>query len=70
MRRTIFDLDVLRTFATGMELGNFARAAEPVSRSREVAELHSGRKGSENIEIEDRPSHHFRPVFVLSLIHI
>ncbi|WP_454851584.1 LysR substrate-binding domain-containing protein [Rhizobium binxianense] len=33
MRRTIFDLDVLRTFATGMELGNFARAAERLGRS-------------------------------------
>jgi DNA-binding transcriptional LysR family regulator len=33
MRRTIFDLDVLRTFATGMELGNFARAANRLGRS-------------------------------------
>jgi DNA-binding transcriptional LysR family regulator len=33
MRRTIFDLDVLRTFATGMELGNFARAADRLGRS-------------------------------------
>jgi DNA-binding transcriptional LysR family regulator len=33
MRRTIFDLDVLRTFATGMELGNFAKAAERLGRS-------------------------------------
>lgn len=33
MRRTMFDLDVLRTFATGMELGNFARAAERLGRS-------------------------------------
>jgi DNA-binding transcriptional LysR family regulator len=33
MRRTIFDLDVLRTFATGMELGSFARAADRLGRS-------------------------------------
>ena len=33
MRRTIFDLDVLRTFVTGMELGNFARAADRLGRS-------------------------------------
>ncbi|OWV85723.1 LysR family transcriptional regulator [Rhizobium sp. R635] len=33
MRRTIFDLDVLRTFSTGMELGNFAKAAEKLGRS-------------------------------------
>ncbi|TCU15736.1 LysR substrate-binding domain-containing protein [Rhizobium sullae] len=33
MRRTIFDLDVLRTFATGMELGNFAKAADRLGRS-------------------------------------
>jgi DNA-binding transcriptional LysR family regulator len=33
MRRTIFDLDVLRTFVTGMELGNFAKAAERLGRS-------------------------------------
>lgn len=33
MRRTIFDLDVLRTFVTGMDLGNFARAAERLGRS-------------------------------------
>lgn len=33
MRRTIFDLDVLRTFATGMELGNFAKAAVRLGRS-------------------------------------
>ncbi|MBY5349464.1 LysR substrate-binding domain-containing protein [Rhizobium leguminosarum] len=33
MRRTIFDLDVLRTFSTGMELGNFAKAAERLGRS-------------------------------------
>jgi len=33
MRQTIFDLDVLRTFSTGMELGNFAKAAERLGRS-------------------------------------
>ncbi|TCL69727.1 LysR substrate-binding domain-containing protein [Rhizobium sp. BK251] len=33
MRRTIFDLDVLRTFVTGMELGNFAKASERLGRS-------------------------------------
>ena len=33
MRRTTFDLDVLRTFSTGMELGNFAKAAERLGRS-------------------------------------
>ncbi|MBC2805515.1 LysR family transcriptional regulator [Rhizobium ruizarguesonis] len=33
MRRTIFDLEVLRTFSTGMELGNFAKAAERLGRS-------------------------------------
>ncbi|MFS2153559.1 LysR substrate-binding domain-containing protein [Rhizobium sp. Rhizsp42] len=33
MRRTIFDLDVLRTFVTGMELGNFARASDRLGRS-------------------------------------
>ncbi|RUW66633.1 LysR family transcriptional regulator, partial [Mesorhizobium sp. M1E.F.Ca.ET.063.01.1.1] len=33
MRRVTFDLDVLRTFVTGMELGNFAKAAERPSRS-------------------------------------
>jgi len=33
MRRTIFDLDVLRTFSAGMELGNFAKAADRLGRS-------------------------------------
>ncbi|MFA1621576.1 LysR substrate-binding domain-containing protein [Rhizobium mongolense] len=33
MRRMVFDLDVLRTFATGMELGNFAKAADRLGRS-------------------------------------
>jgi DNA-binding transcriptional LysR family regulator len=33
MRRVTFDLDVLRTFITGMELGSFARAAERLGRS-------------------------------------
>ncbi|MDE1994377.1 MAG: LysR family transcriptional regulator [Rhizobiaceae bacterium] len=33
MRRTNFDLDVLRSFVTGMELGNFAKAAERLGRS-------------------------------------
>ncbi|MGO4127595.1 LysR substrate-binding domain-containing protein [Inquilinus sp. YAF38] len=33
MRRITFDLDVLRSFATGMELGSFAKAAERLGRS-------------------------------------
>src|SRR5947199_44050 len=33
MCRVTFDLDVLRTFVTGMELGSFARAAERLGRS-------------------------------------
>ncbi|TCS00725.1 LysR substrate-binding domain-containing protein [Rhizobium sp. BK418] len=33
MRRITFDLDVLRTFATGMDLGNFAKAADRLGRS-------------------------------------
>ena len=33
MRRVTFDLDVLRTFVTGMELGGFAKAAERLGRS-------------------------------------
>jgi DNA-binding transcriptional LysR family regulator len=33
MRRVTFDLDVLRTFVTGMELGSFAKAAEKLGRS-------------------------------------
>ncbi|KAF1054043.1 MAG: HTH-type transcriptional regulator YofA [Stenotrophomonas maltophilia] len=33
MSRVNFDLDVLRTFVTGMELGSFARAAERLGRS-------------------------------------
>ncbi|AIF46651.1 LysR substrate-binding domain-containing protein [Dyella japonica] len=33
MRRITFDLDVLRTFVAGVELGSFARAAERLSRS-------------------------------------
>jgi len=33
-RRTNLDLDVLRTFVTGFELGNFARAAERLGRSQ------------------------------------
>ncbi|WP_395673743.1 LysR substrate-binding domain-containing protein [Inquilinus sp.] len=33
MRRITFDLDVLRGFATGMELGSFAKAAEKLGRS-------------------------------------
>ena len=28
MRKIIFDLDVLRSFVTGMELGSFAKAAD------------------------------------------
>lgn len=33
MRRVTFDLDVLRSFATGMELGSFAKAADRLGRS-------------------------------------
>jgi DNA-binding transcriptional LysR family regulator len=33
MRRITFDLDVLRTFVTGVELGSFARAADRLGRS-------------------------------------
>ncbi|TPI73331.1 LysR substrate-binding domain-containing protein [Mesorhizobium sp. B2-8-9] len=33
MRRVTFDLDVLRTFVTGMDLGSFAKAAERLGRS-------------------------------------
>ncbi|TCU22386.1 DNA-binding transcriptional LysR family regulator [Rhizobium azibense] len=33
MRRMVFDLAVLRAFATGMELGNFAKAADRLGRS-------------------------------------
>lgn len=33
MRRITFDLDVLRSFATGVELGSFARAADRLGRS-------------------------------------
>ncbi|QCI63936.1 LysR substrate-binding domain-containing protein [Phreatobacter stygius] len=33
MRRITFDLDVLRSFATGVDLGSFARAAERLGRS-------------------------------------
>jgi DNA-binding transcriptional LysR family regulator len=33
MRRISFDLDVLRTFVTGMEIGSFAKAADRLGRS-------------------------------------
>lgn len=33
MRRITFDLDVLRTFVTGVDLGSFARAADRLGRS-------------------------------------
>jgi DNA-binding transcriptional LysR family regulator len=33
MRKVTFDLDVLRSFATGMELGSFAKAADRLGRS-------------------------------------
>src|ERR1700754_3925155 len=33
MRKIIFDLDVLRSFVTGIELGSFARAADRLGRS-------------------------------------
>lgn len=33
MRRLTFDLDVLRTFVTGVDMGSFAKAADKLSRS-------------------------------------
>ena len=33
MRRVNFDLDALRSFAVGMELGSFAKAADRLGRS-------------------------------------
>jgi Transcriptional regulator len=33
MRRPAFDLDVLRTFVTGVELNSFAKAADRLGRS-------------------------------------
>src|ERR1700754_2898001 len=33
MRKIIFDLDVLRSFVTGMDLGSFAKAADRLGRS-------------------------------------
>ncbi|TIT55711.1 MAG: LysR family transcriptional regulator, partial [Mesorhizobium sp.] len=33
MQRVTFDLDVLRSFVTGMELGSFAKAADRLGRS-------------------------------------
>jgi len=33
MRRVTFDLDVLRSFASGIELGSFAKAADRLGRS-------------------------------------
>src|SRR5579859_4531248 len=33
MRRVTFDLDVLRTFVAGVELGSFAKAADRLGRS-------------------------------------
>ena len=33
MRRVTFDLDVLRSFVTGMELGSFSKAADRLGRS-------------------------------------
>lgn len=33
MRKIIFDLDILRSFVTGMELGSFAKAADRLGRS-------------------------------------
>lgn len=37
MRRITFDLEVLRTFVTGVELGSFAKAAERLNRSTSAA---------------------------------
>lgn len=37
MRKITFDLDVLRTFVTGVELGSFARAADRLGRSTSAA---------------------------------
>src|SRR5690348_11196492 len=33
MQRIVFDLDVLRSFVTGIELGSFAKAADRLGRS-------------------------------------
>jgi DNA-binding transcriptional LysR family regulator len=33
MRRLTFDLDVLRTFVTGVDMGSFAKAADRLGRS-------------------------------------
>jgi DNA-binding transcriptional LysR family regulator len=40
MRRTIFDLDVLRSFVAGIELGSFAKAAERLGRSTSAVSTH------------------------------
>jgi DNA-binding transcriptional LysR family regulator len=40
MRRTIFDLDVLWSFVTGVELGSFAKAAERLGRSTSAVSAH------------------------------
>ena len=33
MRRITFDLDILRSFVTGVDLGSFAKAADRLGRS-------------------------------------
>ncbi len=40
MRPASFDLDVLRTFVTGVELGSFAKAADRLGRSPSAVSLH------------------------------
>ncbi len=40
MRKITLDLDVLRTFSTGMELGSFAKAAERLGRSTSAVSAH------------------------------
>ena len=40
MRYAKFDLDVLRTFVTGLELGSFAKAADRLGRSPSAVSLH------------------------------
>jgi hypothetical protein len=39
------------------------RTPEPFGRLGEIAELHTGRKGSKHIEIKDGPPHHTVHIF-------
>ncbi|WP_250547601.1 LysR family transcriptional regulator, partial [Serratia marcescens] len=40
MRRITFDLEDLRSFVTGVELGSFAKAAERLGRSTSAVSAH------------------------------